>query len=64
MPKEVAAKLEEAIIASLKDPEVATKLIEVGANVVAQPSSAFAEANRRQTATFAAIFKKLNLKAE
>ena len=64
VPKEVAAKLEEAIIASLKDPEVAKKLTEVGANVVAQPSSAFAEANRRQTATFAAIFKKLNLKAE
>ena len=64
VPKEIAAKLEEAIIASLKDPEVAKKLTEAGANVVAQPSSAFAEANRRQTATFAAIFKKLNLKAE
>lgn len=64
VPKEVAAKLEEVIIASLKDPEVAKKLTEAGANVVAQPSSAFAEANRRQTATFAAIFKKLNLKAE
>jgi len=64
VPKEVAAKLEEAIIASLRDPEVAKKLTEAGANVVAQPSSAFAEANRRQTATFAAIFKKLNLRAE
>jgi tripartite-type tricarboxylate transporter receptor subunit TctC len=64
VPKEVAAKLEEAITASLKDAEVTKKLTEAGANVVAMPSAAFAEANRRQTATFAAIFKKLNLKAE
>jgi tripartite-type tricarboxylate transporter receptor subunit TctC len=64
VPKEIAAKLEAAIIAGLKDPEVAKKLTEAGASVVAEPSSAFAEANRRQTATFAAIFKKLNLKAE
>lgn len=64
VPKEIAVKLEEAIIAGLRDPEVAKKLTEAGATVVAEPSSAFAESNRRQTATFAAIFKKLNLKAE
>jgi tripartite-type tricarboxylate transporter receptor subunit TctC len=64
VPREIAAKLEEAIIAGLRDPEVAKKLTEAGANVVAEPSTAFAESNRRQTATFAAIFKKLNLKAE
>lgn len=64
VPKEIAAKLEEAIIAGLRDAEVTKKLTDAGANVVAEPSSAFAESNRRQTATFAAIFKKLNLKAE
>jgi tripartite-type tricarboxylate transporter receptor subunit TctC len=62
--KDIAAKLEGAIVAGLKDPEVARKLSEVGATVVAQPSAAFAQANRQQTATFAAIFKKLNLKAD
>jgi tripartite-type tricarboxylate transporter receptor subunit TctC len=64
VPKDVAAKLEEAIIAGLRDPEVSKKLTDAGASVVAEPSPVFAEANRRQTATFAAIFKKLNLKAE
>jgi len=64
VPKEIAAKLEEVIVAALRDPEVAKKLTEAGATVVAERSSAFAESNRRQTATFAAIFKKLNLKAE
>jgi tripartite-type tricarboxylate transporter receptor subunit TctC len=63
-PKDVAAKLEAAIIAGLKDAEVTRKLSDAGATVVAQPSAAFAEANRAQTATFAAIFKKLNLKAD
>jgi tripartite-type tricarboxylate transporter receptor subunit TctC len=63
-PKDVAAKLEAAIIAGLKDPEVAKKLGDSGASVVAEPSGPFAEANRKQTATFAAIFKKLNIKAD
>lgn len=63
-PKDVAAKLEAAIIAGLKDPEVSKKLSDSGASVVAQPSGPFAEANRQQTATFAAIFKNLNIKAD
>jgi tripartite-type tricarboxylate transporter receptor subunit TctC len=63
-PKEVAAKLESAIIDALKDPAVARKLSDAGATVVAQPSAAFAEANRKQTEAFAAIFKKLNLKPD
>ncbi len=64
VPKDIAAKLEKAIIEGLKDPEVSRKLTDAGATVVAQPSAAFAEANRKQTATFAAIFKKLNLKLD
>ena len=63
-PKEAASKLEAAIVAGLKDPEVAKKLGESGASVVAQPGAAFAEANRAQTAQFAAIFQKLNMKAD
>jgi tripartite-type tricarboxylate transporter receptor subunit TctC len=63
-PRDIAAKLEAAIIAGLQDPEVSKKLADSGASVVAQPSGPFAEANRRQTATFAAIFKKLNIKAD
>ena len=35
-----------------------------GATVVAQTGAAFDEANRAQTATFAAIFKKLDLKPD
>ena len=64
VPRAIAAKLEKAIIDGLKDQEVSRKLSDAGATVVAQPSAAFAEANRRQTATFAAIFKKLKLKAD
>jgi tripartite-type tricarboxylate transporter receptor subunit TctC len=64
VPKAIADRLESEIIAGLRDPEVTRKLLEAGATVVAQPSAAFAEANRAQTAAFAAIFKKLKLKAD
>jgi tripartite-type tricarboxylate transporter receptor subunit TctC len=64
VPKPIQVRLEAEIIAGLKDPEVSRKLTEAGATVVAQASAAFAEANRAQTGAFAAIFKKLNLKAE
>jgi tripartite-type tricarboxylate transporter receptor subunit TctC len=64
VPKEIATRLEAEIIAGLKDAEVMRKLSEAGATVVAQPATAFAEANRAQTAMFAAIFKKLNLKPD
>lgn len=60
----VRDKLESAIIAGLKDPEVSRKLMDVGATVVAESSASFETSNRAQTAAFAAIFKKLNLKAE
>lgn len=64
VPREIAARLESEIIAGLRDPEVARKLSEAGATVSAQPAAAFGEANRAQTAAFAAIFKRLNLKAD
>ena len=64
VPKIIQARLEAEIIAGLKDAEVSRKLADAGATVVAQPSAAFTQANRAQTAAFAAIFKKLNLKAE
>jgi tripartite-type tricarboxylate transporter receptor subunit TctC len=64
VPTHVQSRLESDIIAALKDPEVSRKLTDAGATVVAEPSKAFLESNRAQTAAFAAIFKKLNLKAE
>jgi tripartite-type tricarboxylate transporter receptor subunit TctC len=64
VPKDVSAKLEAATIAALRDPDVVKKLADTGAEVVATPSAAFGEANRKESAAFAAIFKKLNIKAE
>ena len=64
VPAAIRDKLESAIVAGLKDAEVSRKLTQVGATVVAEPSSSFEKSNRAQTAAFAAIFKKLNLKAE
>lgn len=64
VPNQIANRLESEIIAGLRDPEVTRKLLEAGATVVAQPAAAFGEANRVQTATFAAIFNKLKLKAD
>jgi tripartite-type tricarboxylate transporter receptor subunit TctC len=64
VPPAIATRLEQAIIAALKDPKVAAKLEEAGATVVAEPSVAFADANRKQTATFAAMYRKLNVKAD
>jgi tripartite-type tricarboxylate transporter receptor subunit TctC len=61
VPKEVSARLEREIVAALRDPDVTRKLAEAGATVSAQRSTEFGEANRAQTAAFAAIFKKLNL---
>lgn len=64
VPAQIQARLETEIIAALKDPEVSRKLNDAGATVVAEPSKAFEASNRAQTAAFAAIFKKLNLKAD
>jgi tripartite-type tricarboxylate transporter receptor subunit TctC len=64
VPKDIAQRLETGIIASLKSAEVSRKLSDAGATVVAQPSEPFDKANRAQSDTFAAIFKKLGLKAD
>lgn len=64
VPQGVAKRLETEITAALGSAEVVRKLSEAGATVVAQGSAQFDEANRVQSSTFAAIFKKLNIKAE
>ena len=64
VPASIVARLESEIVAALRDPDVSRRLLDSGATVVAQPGAAFDAANRAQTATFAAIFKKLDLKPE
>ncbi|MBI3372562.1 MAG: tripartite tricarboxylate transporter substrate binding protein [Betaproteobacteria bacterium] len=64
VPREIAAKLEAEVIASFRDPDVVRKLTESGADIAAQPSGPFGEANRIESAAFAKIFKKLNIKAD
>jgi tripartite-type tricarboxylate transporter receptor subunit TctC len=64
VPAAIVAKLETEIVAALRDPDVNRRLQDSGATVVAQTGAAFDAANRAQTATFAAIFKKLDLKPE
>lgn len=63
-PPAIAARLEADIVAALREPEVAKRLADSGATVVAQTGADFDRANRAQTATFATIFGKLGLKAE
>lgn len=63
-PREIVARIEEAILGALKDAEVARRLADAGATVVAQPSAAFDASNREQTAQFAAIFQRLGMKQE
>jgi tripartite-type tricarboxylate transporter receptor subunit TctC len=64
VPAAIVAKLETEIVAALRDPDVNRRLQDSGATVVAQTGAAFDAANRAQTATFAAIFKKLDLKPD
>lgn len=64
VPKAIAARIEADIIASLGDAEVTRRLTAAGTTVVAQPAAAFGEAIRAQTATIAAVFRKLNIKAD
>ena len=63
-PRDIVARLETEIVAVLKDPEVSRRFAESGADVVAQGSAGFAEANRVESASFATLFKKLNIRAE
>lgn len=64
VPKGISTKLEAQMIAAVRDPEVVSKMADSGAQTVAQPSAAFAEANRAESAAFARVVKKLNIKAE
>ncbi len=64
VPPAIVARLEADIVASLKDPDVMKRMQDSGATVVAQTGAAFDDANQQQTATFATIFKKLNLKPD
>ena len=63
-PAEIVGKLETEILASLKDPELVTKLVAAGMDVTGQPSLPFLEAIKVESAAYARIFKRLNIKAE
>jgi tripartite-type tricarboxylate transporter receptor subunit TctC len=64
VPKDISAKLEAAVLAAVREADVVKKLNDTGADVVAIPSGPFGEANRKESAAFAALFQKLNIKPE
>jgi tripartite-type tricarboxylate transporter receptor subunit TctC len=64
VPKDAAAKLEAHVLAAMRDPDVVKKMTDSGSEIVATPAVAFGEANRIESAAFASLFKKLNIKAE
>ncbi len=63
-PPAVVARLEAAFVETLAEPDVVKRLADSGAEVVAETTTKFDAANRAESATFAALFKKLNIKAE
>ena len=63
-PADIAGKLEAETLAALKDPELARKLVAAGMDVTGQPSQAFLETIKAESASYATIFKRLNIKAE
>ncbi|CAN0344028.1 unnamed protein product, partial [Phaeothamnion confervicola] len=63
-PADIAGKLEAETLAVLKDPELARKLVAAGMDVTGQPSQAFLETIKAESASYATIFKRLNIKAE
>lgn len=63
-PRAIVAKLEADILATLADPEIAKRLVESGADVVAEGVAKFEAANRAESASFATLFKKLNIKPD
>ena len=64
VPKEISAKLEAHMVAAVRDPEVVRKMAESGAETVAQTGAAFAAANQAESAAFARVVKKLNIRME
>lgn len=63
-PPDIVAKLESTTLAALKDPELVKKLVAAGMDITAQPSQQFLESMKAESASYAAIFKRLNIKAE
>ena len=63
-PADIAGKLEAETLAVLKDTELARKLVAAGMDVTGQPSQAFLESIKAESASYAAIFKRLNIRAE
>jgi tripartite-type tricarboxylate transporter receptor subunit TctC len=64
VPKDVAAKLEAQVLVAMRDPDVVKKMTDAGSEIVATPAAAFGDANRAESAAFAGLFRKLNIKAE
>ena len=63
-PADITGKLEAETIAVLKDPELVKKLVAAGMDVTSQPAQPFLETIKGESASYAAIFKRLNIKAE
>ncbi len=63
-PADITGKLEAETIAVLKDPELVKKLVAAGMDVTSQPAQPFLETIKVESASYAAIFKRLNIKAE
>lgn len=63
-PPEIVAKLEAETLAALKDPELVKKLVAAGMDVTAQPAQPFLDSMKTESASYAAIFKRLNIRAE
>jgi tripartite-type tricarboxylate transporter receptor subunit TctC len=63
-PPEILAKFEAETLATLKDPELVKKLVAAGMDVTAQPAQPFLESMKTESASYAAIFKRLNIRAE
>ena len=63
-PSEIVKRLEAEVILALRDPEVAKKLVDSGADIVAETSAQFAATLQAESEMFAASFKKYNVKAE
>ncbi|MEO8203943.1 MAG: tripartite tricarboxylate transporter substrate binding protein [Betaproteobacteria bacterium] len=63
-PAEINAKLEAEILATLKDPELAKRLVGAGMDVTGQAGQAFHDAIKAESGSYAAIFKRLKIRAE
>jgi tripartite-type tricarboxylate transporter receptor subunit TctC len=60
-PRDVLARLEEVLIAALSDPEVSSKLVAQGLEVLAQPASRYAPTLPGEIATFATAIRRMKI---